>query len=38
MTPEPTDKLDMTAPAVMNGPEDEMLDWHQMTAAMGISP
>jgi RNA-directed DNA polymerase len=34
MTPEPTDKLDMTAPAVMNGPEDEMLDWHQINWRM----
>jgi len=30
MTPEPTDKLDMTATAAVNGPEDEQLDWHQI--------
>jgi RNA-directed DNA polymerase len=30
MTPEPTDKLDATALAVVSGPEGEILDWSQI--------
>src|SRR5689334_12133666 len=30
MTPEPTDKLDATAMAVVSGPEDALSDWHQV--------
>jgi RNA-directed DNA polymerase len=30
MTPEPKDKLDATALAVVSGPEDELLDWRQI--------
>jgi RNA-directed DNA polymerase len=30
MTPEPTDKLDATAMAVVSGPEDAILDWRQI--------
>ena len=30
MTPEPTDKLDATAMAVVSGPEDALLGWHQI--------
>jgi RNA-directed DNA polymerase len=30
MTPEPTDKLDIAASVVMNGPEGELLDWSQI--------
>jgi RNA-directed DNA polymerase len=28
--PEPEDKLDATTPVVVNGPEDVVLDWHQI--------
>jgi RNA-directed DNA polymerase len=30
MPPEPTDKLDATAMAVVSGPEDALSDWHQV--------
>jgi RNA-directed DNA polymerase len=30
MTPEPTDKLDIAASVVMNGPEGELLEWSQI--------
>src|SRR5438552_4279982 len=30
MTPEPTDKLDATASAVVSGPEDAIPDWRQV--------
>jgi RNA-directed DNA polymerase len=30
MTPEPTDKLDATAMAVVSGPEDALSGWHQV--------
>ena len=30
MPPEPTDKLDATAMAVVSGPEDALSGWHQV--------